>query len=160
MNSMCMSGLLNRMKNRLVYVELKSGYADDGPAWIGRAGASKSGATVYFNGQAFKSLKGSGVGANYFDVETGDEYWISGIKKNNQDRHWAGGGKIEIDRSVIPAYLAETDREFLPPNLSPTDLAPSEPNESLLEREHDRPRSDAFERPVSRHHSTVIKQKG
>lgn len=131
------------MKNRLVYVELKSGYSDNGPAWIGRAGASKSGATVYFNGQAFKSLKGSGMGANYFDVETGDEYWISGIKKNNQDRHWAGGGKIEIDREVIQDYLKETGRDGLPSNLVPADLAPSKPDAELLEREHDRPSYDA-----------------
>ncbi len=125
------------MKNRLVYVELKSGYGDNGPAWIGRAGASKTGATIYFNGQAFRTLKGSGIGGNYFNVETGKEYWISGIKKNNQDRHWAGGGKIEIDRSVISAYLKETGRKALPPNLVPTDLAPSKPDESILVREHE-----------------------
>ena len=29
----------------------------------------------------FQRLKGSGISGNYFDVETGDEYWISGVKK-------------------------------------------------------------------------------
>ena len=57
-------------KDRLVYVELKSGYSDNGPAWTGIAGASKTGATVYFNGGAFKSLKGSSFGANFFDINT------------------------------------------------------------------------------------------
>ena len=141
-------------------MELKSGHGDSGPAWIGRASTSKTGATVYFNGQAFKSLKGSGIGANYFDVETGDQYWISGIKKDDQDRHWAGGGKIEIDRTVIDVYLRETGRKVLPSNLIPADLAPSEPSESLLEHEHDRAPYDTFERPVSRHDSVVIKRKG
>lgn len=28
------------MKDRLIYIELKSGYSDNGPAWIGIAGAS------------------------------------------------------------------------------------------------------------------------
>jgi hypothetical protein len=36
------------------YIELKSGYHDDGPAWIARVLVSKSGRTVYFNGKALK----------------------------------------------------------------------------------------------------------
>jgi hypothetical protein len=39
------------------------------------------------------------------DIETGDEYWISGVKQNGEDRHWAGTGKIQIDRKVIDEYL-------------------------------------------------------
>ena len=34
----------------------------------------------------FQSLKGAGFKANYFDVETGDEYWISGCKRDGSDR--------------------------------------------------------------------------
>jgi hypothetical protein len=36
------------MKDRIMYVELKSGFSDDGPAWIGKVKFSKSGQTVYF----------------------------------------------------------------------------------------------------------------
>ena len=32
----------------LKYIELKTGYSDDGPAWIGRVKMSRSGRTVYF----------------------------------------------------------------------------------------------------------------
>ena len=124
------------MKDRLIYVELKSGYSGDGPAWIGIAGASKTGATIYSNGKAFKSLKGSGLGANYFDIETGDEYWISGIKKNNQDRHWAGGGEVAIDRLAVDDYLAETGFQSLPSNLVPTDLLPAQQQLHHRELEH------------------------
>ena len=124
------------MKGRLIYVELKSGHSDNGPAWIGIAGASKTGATIYSNGKAFKSLKGSGIGANFFDIETGDEYWISGIKKNNQDRHWAGGGEVAIDRLAVDAYLAETGFQSLPSNLVPIDLQPSEQQANHRELEH------------------------
>ena len=70
------------------YIELKTGYNDDGPAWIGNVKESKSGQTVYFNNHAFQ--KYNGVRGNYVDVETGEEYWISRPKKNGQDRHWAG----------------------------------------------------------------------
>ena len=38
----------------LKYIELKTGYNDNGPAWIGRVKVSKSGCTLYFNGRALK----------------------------------------------------------------------------------------------------------
>ncbi len=92
-------------KTRIMYVELKTGFNDDGPAWIGRVNFSKTGSTIYYRGKAFQSLKGSGVsGGNFFDIETGEEYWISGPKKNRQDRHWAGGGPIEIDEDAGDEY--------------------------------------------------------
>jgi len=113
------------MKSRLAYFELKSDQGDRGRAWIAMAKTSKSGATIYSNGRAFKSLKGSGIGGNYFDIETGETFWISGVKKNNQDRHWAGGGDIEIDEPAIAAYLDETGRTELPPNIIPAKLEPA-----------------------------------
>lgn len=35
------------------YIELKTGYHDNGPAWIGKVKISRSGNTVYFNDHAF-----------------------------------------------------------------------------------------------------------
>jgi len=35
---------------------------------------------------------------NYYDLENRESYWISGVKKNGEDRHWAGGGKIKIEK--------------------------------------------------------------
>ena len=43
----------------LRYIELKSGHGDSGPAWIARVTLSRSGRTVYFNGQALKQAGGS-----------------------------------------------------------------------------------------------------
>lgn len=85
------------------YIELKTGYGDDGPAWIGKVKISRSGNTVYFNDHAFQKHKG--ISGNFIDVESGDEYWISGVKKNGEDRHWAGNGKIVIDSKIVPEYL-------------------------------------------------------
>jgi hypothetical protein len=62
------------------YIELKSGYHDDGPAWIARVAVSKSGRALYFNGKALKRSTQSGSG-NYYDVETNESYWVSGVKK-------------------------------------------------------------------------------
>src|SRR3954468_5033181 len=89
------------------YIELKSGYHDDGPAWIARVAVSKSGRTLYFNGKALKRSTQSGSG-NYYDVETAESYWVSGVKKKAGDRHWAGRGKITIDAGAIDEYLQIT----------------------------------------------------
>ncbi|MBN8578428.1 MAG: hypothetical protein J0L66_15905 [Cytophagales bacterium] len=99
------------METRLMYIELKSGYSDNGPAWIGLVTFSRTMTTVYFNNKAFK--KSRGVGSNFYDIETGDAYWISGVKKNGEDRHWAGNGKILIDKKVINDYLKVTGDEKL-----------------------------------------------
>jgi len=90
-----------------MYIELKSGDGDErGPAWIGRVTFSKSDKTIHYRDLKFRSLKGSGIFANYFEIVTGDEYWISGCKNNGHDRHWAGGGPVEIDEDVREEYWA------------------------------------------------------
>lgn len=99
------------MKPRLLYVELKSGYNDNGPAWIGKGYFSKTGRTVYFNGKAFK---GGRIGGIHSELLTGDSYWISGVKKDTTDRHWAGSGKIIIDKNILAEYLALTGVKELP----------------------------------------------
>ena len=90
----------------LMYIELKTGYSDDGPAWIGYVKTSKSKKTIYFNDHAFQ--KYNGIGSNYYDVENDDLYWISGVKKRETNRHWAGKGKIMIDRRAVDEFLALT----------------------------------------------------
>lgn len=87
-----------------MYVELKSGHADDGPAWIGRVSFSKTGRTIYYRGRSFRRLSGGGVRGNYYDVDTGEEFWISGVKRSRQDRHWAGRGAVEIDADAQAEY--------------------------------------------------------
>ncbi|MBL4617489.1 MAG: hypothetical protein JKY46_07305 [Robiginitomaculum sp.] len=116
------------MKSRLVYVELKSGHSDNGPAWIGIAVFSKSRRTVYFNGLSLKKSGGQCIAGNHYELQTGDEYWVSGIKKNNQDRHLCGGGPIIIDDLAIGQYLNETGSSQLPKNMSPGTLISSEIN--------------------------------
>lgn len=91
-------------RHEMLYIELKTDQNDRGPAWIGRASLSATGRTVYFNGKALKRAGGGGSG-NHFDVETGEEYWISHVKKDGSDRHWAGGGTIMIDSRVLDEYL-------------------------------------------------------
>jgi hypothetical protein len=95
-----------------MYIELKTGYTDDGPAWIGYVEFSKTKRTAYFNGKAFKHA-GKGY---YGDVETKENYWISGVKKNGEDRHRFGKGKIMIDKTIVDEYLSLVDFDELKSN--------------------------------------------
>ena len=103
------------MINNLMYIELKMGYSDDDPAWIGYVKTSKSKKTIYFNDHAFQ--KNIGNYANYIDIENGDKYWISGLKKEESNRHWAGHGKIMVDRRAVNEYLSLIGEKKLPLNL-------------------------------------------
>ncbi|WP_108810639.1 hypothetical protein [Sphingorhabdus sp. Alg231-15] len=91
-------------KTQIMYVELKSGHGGDGPAWITETRFTKSGRGVYFQDKLL--LRGNGVRGNFFDEETGEEYWVSGVKKNRQDRHVHGGGPVQIDEKIRAQYEA------------------------------------------------------
>lgn len=92
----------------LKYIELKTGYADNGPAWVARVKVSKSGRTVYFDGKALKRANRGGISGNHYDLQTGEEYWVSGVKKSGLDRHWAGSGVVWIEASAVTEYLRVT----------------------------------------------------
>ena len=87
----------------LRYIELKSGYSDNGPAWIGFVKLSRTGTTVYFNDKAFRRYRG--ISGNYIDIESGEEYWISGVKKDGTDRVHGASGKIVIAENAVDEYL-------------------------------------------------------
>jgi len=89
---------------RIMYVELKTGYSDNGPAWICRARFTRTGRSLYFHGKRLQAAKGGGIAGNFFDPETGEEYWASGAKKDGRDRHWAGGGPVVIDDDADEEY--------------------------------------------------------
>jgi hypothetical protein len=92
----------------LAYVELKSGHDDNGPAWVAYLTPSKTGRTLYFNGRALMKLKGQrrdASGGNYSDMETHESFWVSGVKKDGNDRHWAGSGKVLVEAAAVAEYL-------------------------------------------------------
>jgi hypothetical protein len=94
------------MKSRIMYIESK-GDGLNGSARIGRVTFSKTGSTIYYQGKSFQSLKGKGFKSNYFEVETGEHYWISGPKKNGCDRLYGGSLPIEIEDDVREEYWGE-----------------------------------------------------
>ncbi len=92
-----------------MYVELKThggGHDDNGPAWISRVTFSKTGKTIYWRGKTLHRAPRGGCG-NHVDVDTGEEYWISGPKRNGQDRYPWAGERTKIDPDVQEEYWTE-----------------------------------------------------
>jgi hypothetical protein len=52
-------------------------------------------------------LKGSGFKANYYNVENGDEYWISGPRKDGKDALYATNILTEVDQDVSEEYWTQ-----------------------------------------------------
>jgi hypothetical protein len=94
------------MKSRIMYVERK---AEDitGAARIGRVSFSKSGKTLYFRRKTFQSLKGCGLTSDYYDIDSGDDYWISGCRRDGADRLYGERVPISIDEDVREEYWTE-----------------------------------------------------
>jgi hypothetical protein len=95
------AGILGSVKPRIMYVELKN-ENDNGPAWIGRVSFSKTGRTAYYRGRVLRRQRG--IFANHIDVETREWFWLSGVKRNGEDRHWAGSGPVVVDDDVRHEY--------------------------------------------------------
>jgi hypothetical protein len=89
-----------------MYIEHK-GDSLTGPARIGRVSFTKSGKSIKYQGKTFQSLKGRGFKSNFVDVDTGEEYWISGPHKDGEDRLYGGREPIAIDEDVREEYWTE-----------------------------------------------------
>jgi hypothetical protein len=92
---------------RIMYIEDKASGLT-GPARIGRVSFSKSGRTLYYRDRSFQRLKGGGASkSNYYDTDTGEEYWISGPRTDGADRLYGEPIPVEIDDDVREAYWRE-----------------------------------------------------
>jgi hypothetical protein len=98
------------MATRIMYIERKAGNLT-GSARIGRVTFSKTGKTLHYGGKQFRSLKGYGFKANYYEVESREEYWISGCKRNGQDRLYGERVPVEIDHDVREEYWVTIRRQ-------------------------------------------------
>ena len=95
------------MRTRIMYIESKA-EGLSGPARIGRVTFNRTGRTLYYKDQSFQSLKGSGFKANYYDAETGVEYWISGPRRDGLDRLYGKSAlTVDIDEDVREEYWTE-----------------------------------------------------
>lgn len=92
-------------RTRIMYIECKADGLE-GRARIARVSYSNSGKMIYYGGKRFESLKG-GYKANYRDVDSGEEYWISGPRRDGLDRLYERGQPVAIEEDVREEYWRE-----------------------------------------------------
>ena len=95
-------------RTRIMWIECKDGELA-GPARIGRVRFSKTGATLFYDGKTFQSLKGEGFKANYVEVATGAQYWISGCHRDGMDALYST--EVDIDEDVREEYWSVIRRQ-------------------------------------------------
>jgi hypothetical protein len=138
-----------RFPPRIMYIECKGGGFVDwygskksesgglqGSARIGRVTFTRTGATLQYRGKSFQSLKGSGFKANYVDIETGEQYWISGPRRDGADRLYKSDWPVEIDEDVREEYWTKIRKRPELKNHSTTSLSTTKrPNATSLTRQ-------------------------
>ncbi|OIV36837.1 hypothetical protein BIV57_14330 [Mangrovactinospora gilvigrisea] len=93
------------MPRRIMFVQLKTGYdIDRGPSWIGWVDFSRTWATAYFHGRTLRRAGGM-YDANFYDVETDEEFWLSGPKRDRTDTRY-GPTAPDIEPDAAEAYRA------------------------------------------------------
>lgn len=104
--------MLDAVPHRIMYVQLKSGYdRDRGPAWIARVRFSASWRTAFVHGRTLRRTTGTacaGADANFYDVDTGDLFWLSGPKRDRTDGRYSSVQPLVDDdvRGEYEAFLA------------------------------------------------------
>jgi hypothetical protein len=91
------------MPERVMFVQLKTGHNTDlGPCWISRVKFSKTWQTAYWHGKTLRRWTGM-FDANFFDVETNEEYWLSGPHRDRQDTRFSNV-QPQVDDDAREAY--------------------------------------------------------
>lgn len=97
---------------RIMYLQLKSGYnTDRGPAWIARVRFTRSWRMAYVHGRTLRRVTGTAGAnwdANFYDVHTGERFWMSGPKRDRTDGRYSSQQPLVDDdaREAYDAFLA------------------------------------------------------
>jgi hypothetical protein len=83
-----------------MYVESKSGGLD-GEGRIGWVELSRTRRTFHYKGRRLLKTK-SGYKYNCIDEETGEQYWLSGPRKDGADKLY--GGIVQVDEDARVEY--------------------------------------------------------
>jgi hypothetical protein len=96
--------LTKGLERRVMYVENKDGLLGDTSARIGWVSFSKSGRTVYYAGRSLKAIGGRGIRGNFMDEISGEEFWVSGIKKRGSNAHDSQQASVAVDDDAKDEY--------------------------------------------------------
>lgn len=95
------------MARRLMFVQLKTGYdTDRGPAWIGWVDFNRSWKTAKFHGRELGRVQS--VDGNFRDLDSGEDFWISGPKRDQTDARYSSAPPTVDDdaAAVYASFLA------------------------------------------------------
>ena len=73
-----------------------------GPARIGWVKVSDHGKRIDYQTRSFRTLKGHGFKANFYEVETGEHYWISGCRKDGANALY--NTDVSVDEDALEEY--------------------------------------------------------
>lgn len=101
------------MPDRIMFVQLKTGHNTDmGPAWISMVHFNRSWSTASWHGKTLRRWPGM-FDANFYDVETNEEYWISGPHRDRGDTRYSSI-RPTVDDDARDGYAAFLDGAPLP----------------------------------------------
>lgn len=93
------------MRERVMFVQLKTGYdVDKGPAWISLLSFNRAWKTAQWHGKTLHRWPGM-FDANFYDLETEEEYWVSGPHRDGRDTRYSAI-RPTIDEDAREAYEA------------------------------------------------------
>ncbi len=95
-----------------MYLQIKTGYDTDlGPAWISRVRFSKTWRTAYWRGRTLARF--AGHDSNFYDVDTREEFWMSGPKRDETDGRYSNA-LPRVDEDAQEVYAAFLNGASLP----------------------------------------------
>ena len=98
------SQLTKGQDRRVMYLENKDGMLDGTQARIGWVDFSKTGRTIYYKGRSLIAIGGRGVRGNFMDEASGEEFWISGVKKRGSNAHPSESAVPVVDDDAREEY--------------------------------------------------------
>ena len=95
-----------------MFIQQKTGFdTDSGPSWIGWVEFNRSWKAARYRGRELR--RAQGFDSNFYDVETGEEFWLSGPKRDRTDARY-GPGTTTCDEDARDAYEAFLNGAALP----------------------------------------------
>lgn len=73
-----------------------------GPVRIGSVEVKDRGRRLEYDGKSFRSLRGRGFKTNYYEMQTGEQYWITGCRKDGRNALYST--TVEIDEDAREEY--------------------------------------------------------
>lgn len=100
------------MARRIMFVQQKTGYdIDQGPSWIGWVDFNRTWKTARVHGRVLRRFQG--IDSNFYDVETGEWFWLSGPKRDRTDARY-GPRSTPVEEDAREAYEAFLNGAPLP----------------------------------------------